>query len=437
MTKKRDKYEWIIEHAPPPIDPHSLVKHKIVECYLERYVQVLMANWRIDRLTFSVVDGFAGGGEYTSVDGGTFHEGSPLVALRTLRETEVKLNFGRNKARQINANYYFIEKKKSNFEYLRRLLASRDYESRIGDDIFLFREPFHSALPRILTHIKGRKGGERAFFLLDQYAYDDVPMQLLKLIFRTLKGAEVLLTFNVDSLIAFLSDDAQKRKKLEEIGLAKHIDWRLFSELKHMNNPNWKGIIQRMLANGIITESGARYSTIFYITPQGASTWTYWLVHLSNVYKARDVMMELHWGRANHFSHYLDPDIFTLGYDANNDELVTRQAGLGFSEEFLFDALASERCRTGLAEKLTRKLHDSGESTTFAGLLNDIGNNTPATADLIRQSLDIPIKVGDIVAMSESGVKREKGGSIDIRDTLVSSRQRSIFLMSQPELLRR
>jgi three-Cys-motif partner protein len=435
MVKKRDKYDWVVGETPPPIDPHSLVKHKIVECYLERYVQVLMANWNIEQLTLSIVDGFAGGGEYSSATGGDCQDGSPLLALRTLGETEARLNIQREKARRVKANYYFVEKKKSNFEYLRALLGWRGIAPRIDKDVFLFREAFHGALPKILSHIKKRKGGERAIFLLDQYAYDDVPTGLLKLIFGTLKGSEVLLTFNVDSLISFLSDNKQSRSKLEEIGLAKYVDWRLFTELKDANNPNWKGIIQRMLAQGIIEESGARFSTIFYITPMGCSPWTYWLIHLSNIYRARDVMMELHWGHANHFSHHLDPDIFTLGYDANRDELITGQATLD-SEEFKFDALAADRCRTGLSEKLTRKLHDNLGPITFGDLVTGIGNSTPATANLIRQSLNIPIQVGDLVATSARGVKREKGASLKETDILIPSRQISIFLMSQPDLVR-
>ena len=35
--------------------------------------------------------------------------------------------------------------------------------------------------------------------------------------------------------------------------------------LKEANNPNWKAVIQRILAKGIMIESGAKFSTIFYI----------------------------------------------------------------------------------------------------------------------------------------------------------------------------
>ena len=84
MVKRSDKYAWHVGSPPPPIDPHSLVKHQIVKRYLERYIQVLMSNYVIDKLTLSIVDGFACGGEYLAEDGGTFrddHHGRALTML--------------------------------------------------------------------------------------------------------------------------------------------------------------------------------------------------------------------------------------------------------------------------------------------------------------------------------------------------------------------
>ena len=103
MVKHADKYQWTIGTLPPPIDPHSLVKHKIVRGYLERYIQVLMSNYNMEKLTLSIVDGFAGGGEYSSEDGSPFHEGSPLIALTTIAAKETELNVGRSKPRKVDA----------------------------------------------------------------------------------------------------------------------------------------------------------------------------------------------------------------------------------------------------------------------------------------------------------------------------------------------
>lgn len=427
MVKRRDKYLWELGAPPPPIGPHSLVKHEIVRRYLERYIQVLMSNYVIDKLTLSIVDGFAGGGEYLAEDGSQFHDGSPLIALNTVGEQQVLLNIGRVKQRRVDAKFYFVEKLKSNLLYLQQLLGARLPEGRVGNDVVVVHDVFQNAVDPIITDIKRRAGGERAIFLLDQYAYDQVPASLLKKIFAQVKGAEVILTFNVDSLISFLSDAEPSRQKLAQMGLDRYVDWEAIQSLKAGSTGQWRSAIQRSLARGLVESSGARHYTIFYITPMGNTSWTYWLVHLSNSFKARDVMMELHWQLANHFSHYLEPDIFTLGYRANDDTRATGQTAIELGEAHLFDALASQRCRSGLAEKLVPAVYGSANPMTFSQWLECVGSSTPATADMVRQALDVGIQAGDILATSRDGVRRAKGTSLHPSDVLCASPQRTFI----------
>lgn len=429
MTKRTDKYLWCVGSKPPPIDPHSQVKHQIVQRYLERYVQVLMSNYVIDKLTLSIIDGFAGGGEYSSDNGSEFYEGSPLIALRTIQEQEALLNVGRIKQRRIDAKYYFVEKLKPNFDYLRYLLEARLPPERIGKDVLLFKNAFQNVADNLIRDIRQRAGGERAIFLLDQYSYDQVPTSLLKKIFTEVKGAEVILTFNVDSLITFLSDSKISRQKLDEMGLSQYINWDTLQALKNQGSKVWKAVIQRNLARGLVESSGARHYTIFYITPLGSSPWTYWLVHLSNNYKARDVMMELHWQMANHFSHYLEPDLYGLGYQASSDPNATRQFDFDLGEAHHFDAVASQRTNNGLTQKLIPAIYDSGESRPFGQWLEAIGSSTPATAEMIRLALDPGIRSGDIIARSKDGAMRKGGGSLKPTDILSPSSQRSFILV--------
>jgi three-Cys-motif partner protein len=429
MVKRTDKYTWHVGSPPPRIDPHSLVKHQLVREYLARYIQVLMSNYLIEKLTLSIVDGFAGGGEYLAEGEVNCHEGSPLIALKTVQEAEAALNVGREKPRKVDAKFYFIEKLSSNFAYLNALLGSRLAQGRLGKDVILLKQAFQDAVGPVIADIASRAGGERAIFLLDQYAYDQVPGPLLRTIFSQVKGAEVILTFNVDSLITFLSDKEQCRTKLQQIGLDKYIDWRTLENLKNSSPVAWRSAIQRNLARGLVEESGAKHHTIFYITPAGSTSWTYWLVHLSNSFKARDVMMELHWQQANHFSHYLEPDIFTLGYRTNDDEEATGQNGLNLGQAFQFDAIASDRCRAGLSEKLVPLIFDSSQPILFGRLLENIGSSTPATVDMIRLALDPAIRAGDLSAKSKDGKTRAKGTTIHSDDVLLPSPQKPLFFV--------
>lgn len=430
MVKRDDKYSWHVGSRPPPIDPHSLIKHQIVRSYLERYIQVLMSNVLIEKLTLSVVDGFAGGGEYSGENTGDFHDGSPLIAMKTVAEQQVALNIGRQKPRHVDAKFYFVEKKRDNFAYLSKLVGASVASGRVGRDIELLQGSFQERVVPIINDIRKRAGGERAIFLLDQYAYDQVPAQLLKTIFSSVRGAEVLLTFNVDSLVTFLSNTEQSRKKLEEIGLARYIDWESLDQLKAAGGNVWRSAIQRNLAKGLVEISGAKHYTIFYITPMGSTSWTYWLVHLSNSFKARDVMMELHWANANHFSHYLEPDIFTLGYRTNADRAATGQQTIDLGEAHHFDAIANQRCLDGLTAKLVPTIYDLDKPTRFGDVLEQIGSSTPGTADMIRKSLDAAIRNGDIAAeAAASGGKRTRGSTLRLDDMLTAGKQRPIVFL--------
>lgn len=429
MTKRGDKYAWQIGAAPPFIDHHSLVKHQIVREYLGRYIKVLMSNYNIDKLVLSIVDGFAGGGEYIAPDGQDYSPGSPQILLDTVAEQEVLLNIGRDKPRKVDAKYYFVEQHRSTHEYLNALLIAKYGDARLGKDVISVCGAFDAHVHRINQDIIQRQGGERAIFLLDQYAYDKVPVSLIKKIFSEVDKPEVILTFGVDSLISFLADNAQSRKKMEEIGLDTHIDWVALEALRGSPSAVWRSAIQRNLAKGLIESSGATHSTIFYITPMGNSSWTYWLVHLSKSYKARDVMMELHWQMANHFSHYLEPDLFTLGYRAGSDRAVTQQHDIELGETHHFDAIASDKCKKGLGEKLVPLLFERRNPIEFRQLTESMGSLTPATADMIRESLDEAVRCGELLVKSPDGITRTKGSSIKPGD-LLEAKQRSLIFLS-------
>jgi three-Cys-motif partner protein len=430
MVKRADKYPWQIGSAPPPLDPHSLVKHKIVRGYLERYVKVLMSNVLREELTLSIVDGFAGGGEYQSPDGqDAYSPGSPQIVIDTITEQEALLNVGRINPRRVNAKYYFVEKRTSNFDYLKALVSNRYGAARVDRDIILCKGAFHQHLDRINRDIQSRKGGQRAIFLLDQYAYDQITAYQLGKIFSEIEGAEVILTFGVDSLISFLGDNPKSRAKMEAVGWGSYIDWVALEALRGAPNNQWRAGIQRNLAQGLVNASGATHSTIFYITPLGNTAWTYWLVHLSRSYKARDVMMELHWELANHFTHHLEPDLFHLGYRTAADGKVTGQQELELGDVTHFDSLAAVKCKSGLQEKLVPMLFDRDQPVEMRQFVDKIGSNTMATFNMIKSSLDEAIRCGDLEARSSDGVRRHKGSSIRTTDLVGPATQRSLIFL--------
>lgn len=418
-----EKWSWAIGHPPPLIEAHSRIKHLVIEDYLSRYIKVLMANPQRPVLPLSLIDGFAGGGLYRDEDGSEV-PGSPLLLLRTIWEATRDLNTDRHTTqRHIDATYHFVEKGKSNFAYLEQLLRGLGHGDQIGSQIHLHRSPFEDVAAPIIESTAGQPG-RRALFLLDQYNYSDVDLRLVRRILTTLKGSEVILTFNVGSLITFLTDSEQARKVARNIGLEQYIHWPGISELKKTNL--YRAGIQRQLAQGIHQASGAAYMTLFFVTPQGASPWSYWLVHLSNAYKANDVMKEVHWAHGNSFGHNLEPGVFQLGYQAKRDYAVTGQSSLEFDTTAAFDDMLHRTSVDNLREHLCTSLFESSSGIRFDDMIRGLANRSNATAEMIKEALHVPLRSGEIVAITKNGGSRRKGSSIT-SDDQIQFKQRSLY----------
>lgn len=427
MAKDDEKYRWDWgTQTFPTIDPHSRIKHQIIDEYIQTYIDVLMRNQQMPELGLSIVDGFSGGGIYQNGAGGD-HFGSPVIALEAIQASEVRNNLGRLKPRTIRSQHYFVDLKPENIACLHSVLAMRGHAPRIGHDVHLHSAEFTEALPVIAQKLKQFGKGERVLFLLDQYGYGDVPFPRIKWIFQHLSKAEVLLTFNVDFLIAYLADRQANRKAISNIGLDQHVPWRTLKELKAHHPRNWQYLIQRFLSEGIKQESGAEYMTVFFIRPLGSNPMTYWFIHLANNYRANDVMKAIHWKYGNNFSHMLSPSSF-FGYDANRDIAVTGQPDL-LLEEHHFDDTADNRIRGELSELLPKQVYEV-EQQPFRGLMTGLTNYTMADETRVKQALDLAIATGDLLAVDKDGkTKRRKGTSIKSTDMLIAPPQRPIFFL--------
>lgn len=356
MAKKENKYVWRIGSRPPVLEQHSAVKHRIIENYVRNYVLTIMSQAQIPKLQLTLVDGFSGGGCYEAEDRSGLVDGSPLLMMRAVKEARAMLNLGRNKPREISVNYDFIDIEPDTIEYLNYWVNGRAEDRTIDladkQKTSIRRADFLTELPRIQAEIKQRKLGERAIFVLDQYNYNDLPMAEMAGILRELKSSEIILTFNVGSLLTYISDHAASRKPMARIGLEQYIPWDQIGALKATDAQRWRQILQRHVAHGIKTETGARFATLFFVRPLGSNTWDYWLIHLSNHYKAHEVMKDLHWAHATEFGHELEPGVFMQGYDANNDDRYTQQNPFDFGPD------SRQRCIEGIHEHLGRVITD-------------------------------------------------------------------------------
>lgn len=398
---KVKKYEWVLNENIPQIDDHSLVKLEIIEQYLEIYLHVLTQNHNMDMLKLSIIDGFAGGGIYQGKIAG-----SPLRIYETINKTKQIINFDRSEKnyRQINfdIDFHYVEKCKNAFKFLEHTLQERGYH----EDIYLFNGEFESHLNNLINSIKNKsKRSHRSIFILDQYGYADASLLAIKKIFSTLKSVEVILTFSVDSLIDYLS--REKPQVLINMGLSKDDCERIF-DLKEDNNFS-RSKLQPLLYEVIVKKAGAPFYTPFFIKSD-TSNRSYWLFHLSTHSRARDEMMQLHWAKQNTFEHYGRPGLqMLIGYDSSKDHSLFQHYG--------FDHGSREQSISTLSQELPRLIYEFN-NITFSNLKNNILNQTPATIEMIKESIDEHIQYGEIAVTSKEGAKRQKSSTIKDDDVI-------------------
>jgi three-Cys-motif partner protein len=419
----RKPYNW--KNGPDLIQPHSIAKHRILQSYLAAYFQTLVSSPNQDILRLTLVDGFAGGGQYVHSDTGELVKGSPFIFLDATREANFLINQGRKKPVDLRVDYFFIEADRYAHAHLDKVLRVEGYGSRIGDDIQLRHARFQDEADGIISFIKQKspKNG-RSIFALDQYGYKDVPTPLVRKIFSLLPSAEVILTFGVDSFLNFASGGELTQTLLDDIGIPDILQGRSITEIKN-SEKDWRLFIQSGLYRSLVNRCGAKYYTPFFIRNKKGHG-DYWLIHLSQHHRARDVMAEVHWNNNNYFIHYGGPglDMFHMvGYDPEHDDERKGQTCFGFE----FDDVARKASIAALNEQIPRLVYANVEGLSFGELFATTCNESPASAIIYRDSLGQQIEGKVIEVISADGVKRRSAQQIKSNDQIIAPPQRSLL----------
>ncbi len=421
-----DKYAWGMELQLPKIEPHSIKKHELIKKYIIKYVLTVMSKPTIPELKLSIIDGFAGGGAYNNQ--GQVHYGSPIVIIEALREAEALININRNKARKISYDLYFVEKNKEYIAFLKNTVEN--YLNTANHSCIHFvHADFNQILPQLINWIKARNSSQRAVFILDQFAYKDVPIQNIRSIFSLLKKPEVILTFNIGSLVTYFTESSERKTTLENIGLGHNFPWEQFREVKDTQYRN--AFIQFYITKAILQASGAEYITPFFFsreTPnsKGRHNYFYWLIHLSNTYRANDVMKSLHWDMQNDFCHTLELGIF--GYNTNYDNELSSQHLLNFGENHAFDQVSAAKSIEILHEQINKTLHSNEGALKLTEVLHKIANHSMANESLVKKTLELGIQLKDIKVVDKKGEKqRYRHTTIKTSDILMPLPQKRFF----------
>jgi three-Cys-motif partner protein len=418
------EYEWQSISNPPIIKPHSIAKHEVIAEYLRAYIRKLTLDPRHPTLRLHIIDGFSGGGIYKRHDNQEIHWGSPIIIHNILKEEEARINTERKNKFSLQFKLYLTEKSPSSCELLKLVLNENnipfDNDGKNNTGVTFLEGNFTSHFHKILNKITNTGKTERVIFILDQYGYSEVPMDLIYTIFKKLPKAEVLLTFATDWIIDYLSTKEEFVKRIkntfEKLGLiSSNIN---FDPKEIKESPQWRRIAQSYLSESIRENTGAVYYTPFFIKSTDSHR-SYWLIHLSQHVIARDEMLKIHWQQHNHFTHPGGAGLNMLGYVPELDE--SQNQNLSF--DFAFDDQAKNLSLSKLENEIPRYIYDLDGSITLEQLLDKKVNSTPADMEMIKEILGRMISYGDLSIESQKGTNRRKGSAIILTDIITPNRK--------------
>lgn len=415
----REHHEWKIGASPPAIRPHSLAKHRVLRAYLERYVSVLTANPRQEQFRLTLIDGFSGGGLYLDSRSKEERPGSPLIMLEAMEQAAEAAQKARSKPFHLDVQYIFVERDAGALAYLRTVLDDSKYRRLLDDNIQIVQGEFIDQVPTIIKFVKKRGRAGRSIFVLDQFGYSAVPLPAIKGILEQLENAEIILTFATDSLIDYLSENDQTQLVLENVGIS--LPAKSIKTAKEQRE--WRRTIQFALHSEIPERTGAKFYTPFFIRSNDAHR-DFWLIHLSGHFRARDVMVGLHWQESTSFAHYGRSGLRMLGYDQRLDAEWTQQKML---PGFYFDDTALASSQDELLEQLPERIFGATDGIAFSELFANLTNECPVTADIMKDVLAELAADGVIKVSDKTGEKSRRGRVQHGSDIIIPSRQKRLF----------
>jgi three-Cys-motif partner protein len=417
-------YEWSWGGPLPELLRHSEVKHSLLRDYLVDYFLTLVASPRQDKIQLTVVDGFCGGGRYVN-EAGLEVPGSPVVILKAIEaaKTRVMTEQQRRKDILFDVKLICIDKDKLAVGHLRHVLEHEGYGQHLATGaVELIVGDFSTKAEAVIAEVQRRspKSG-RSLFVLDQYGYNQVPLPVLNQIFAKLRQAEVVLTFNIDSLLNYLNADNVARFE-RKTGMFKAVSAADMD--KHQRSPGWRVRVQAGLYQRLTEGSGATYFTPFFIRPDKGHG-DFWLLHLSKHWKARDVMASAHWRHHNHFVHYgaAGFDMFSTGYAARIDDEERPQAA------FEFDDVASQASRNAMLDQIPAALAASPDGIRFKDFFADRVNSTPVTEVMFEQTVLALVREREVEVVGDNGSLRHVRTALQADHVLRLPRQRSLILL--------
>jgi three-Cys-motif partner protein len=412
-------YHWRLGEKLPELGQHSRAKHRILDRYIRRYIEVCTATPVQEKLNLTIVDGYCGGGRYRYLDEEV--PGSPLVILNAIAEMESALNKARPKGFEIRTTFVFIDLHRYHTDFLRAEIEASPFRDRLDKSIFIWTSDFNERVEDAIASVRARSPSKgRSIWLLDQYGWSDVSFRSMRRILGELEKAEIFLTFSVDSLIDYMSEKRLAQRGYQNIELDPGFIRELMAEKGE--GPGWRTLIQNTLYSHLVEKTGAQFYSPFFIHSPGAHR-SYWFLHLSRHREARNVIGNIHWKENTISLHHGGAGLQALGFVRNADP---RQMPLSYT----FDEHAMALSRSKLMDQIPKKIRsaiDADLAPSLEMLFGNHCNDTPVTREIFESVLLALRDEKEVIIEDANGNLKPRAQSVAWTDRIALARQRSFF----------
>ena len=369
--KPKSKIVWTLDGQIPEIEPHTKVKHQLLESYLRDWVETITGNnYYVPKQCITLVDAFCGGGVYR--DGKALWAGSPIRIIQAI-ESGWKQVQERKPYQSLDIQYIFIDRHQEHIACLKQQLREYGHENLLlNGKCHTHIGYFEDYLDELLSFLKQRGG--YSFFFLDPFGNADLAGMSKAIL--SLRRTEILLNhMHHDGFVrpivqAFKKGKDYGQKYLEKRNLNGYYDYCVdFDNLPHLTKQT---ISQNVVLQIYREQSSPRFAWTFAFMKNKQSVY-YYLVHLSNKPTAVSVMRRNLW-LYNNLDYQFHYGVFGLGYSTIEDF----DQNLNLLD---IDERNSQACHDRLAEKLDRFLFENANGLEFSKIFEETIDYHPATRE--------------------------------------------------------
>ena len=276
-----------------------MTKQELVGQYVRKYIEITAgaaAAMAAEVFKCTIIDAFAGGGQFRNETTDEIVAGTPLRILHAVEEAkETVSQTGRRKPLRLDIATHFNDLDPEVAAYLKEVLKDQGHEID-GQNIRITDGTFAAKLEEMIGAIKEQQPlAGKCIFILDQKGYTHVRPEHIRLIFNELRGAEVILTMAASRMTSPFFALSKRYALDHKIGgwLRKDVIEMLQSG---ENNDETDAVKLRAVMEELVRETGATGYSCFTLRPkQGNYMWIMHLVRNNRAAFARDTMLDVQW----------------------------------------------------------------------------------------------------------------------------------------------